>query len=119
MLNKIIEAKTEDLILLHNGEAQVIGGIFKKLDLELEDGSTIEVNCVYFNLALDVSSTDFFLFNAENHKLVSYSIGLRTDPFFKKMYLKILARPSNHLMKVFVDEFVGEYVVQGLLGTFP
>lgn len=115
----MIKAKTDDMILLHNGEPKVIGGVFETLDLEMENGSTIEVNCIYFNLDLNIKSTDFFLFNSKNEKLVNYSIGKKTNPFFEKMYLKVLSNPQNHKLKFFLDEFISDYVLTGIMGDFP
>ena len=107
------------MALLDNGKPKKIGGISGKIDLELEDGSVVDAYCLFFNLISNVNSTDFFLFLAENEKLVSYSIGKKTDPFFEKIYLRVLTLPENHSMKTFIDEFVGQYVIQGLMGNLP
>jgi hypothetical protein len=116
MVNQVILAKTKDMILLDGGEPKTIGGIYANMDLEFDDGTIVKTNCVFFNLDSKIDSTDFFLFHGESNKLVSYSIGIRTDPLFEKMYLKTLSLPSNHHLKPFLSEFVSEYVIQGLMG---
>jgi hypothetical protein len=118
-IRKRIYAIQGGMALLDDGKPKNIGGISEKIDLELEDGSVVDSYCVFFNLMSNVDSTDYFIFLAENEKLVCCSIGKRTNPFFEKIYLKLLSLPENHSMKSFINEFVGEYITNGLMGTFP
>lgn len=118
-IRKRIYAIQGGMALLDDGKPKNIGGISEKIDLELEDGSVVDAYCVFFNLMSNVDSTDYFIFFAKNEKLACYSIGKRTYPFFEKMYLKVLSLPENNSMKTFINEFVSEYVSEGLIGNFP
>lgn len=107
------------MALLKDGKPMEIGGITDLIDLELKNGSITKVNCVFFNLDRKVQSTDFFLFLVKNGKLISHSIGKRTHPFFRELYQKVLSDPDKEGIDSFLDEFVGKYIEQGMMGNFP
>jgi hypothetical protein len=119
MVDQVIVAKTPEMILLQGGKPKTIGGIYLNMDLEFENGIMIKANCVFFNLDPSIASTDFFLFNSDNDKLISYAIGSETNLFYRNIYLNILSVPQNHLLTNFINEFVSDYVAEGLSGNFP
>jgi hypothetical protein len=115
----IVLARTQEMVLLDNGKPKKIGGIAQSVKFEFLDGITIEAICLFFNLIKEVASTDFFLFSKEDEKLISYSIGERTDPFFIRMYQEVLSDPENHDLRKFMREFIGAYVLEGLMSDNP
>lgn len=107
------------MALLENGEPKEIGGVTHPMDLELQNGELTKVHCVFLNLDTKVQSTDFFLFSTENNQLILHSIGRKTDSFFRKLYEKALSNSELTTMDSFLDEFVGDYIVEGLMGNLP
>jgi hypothetical protein len=107
------------MALLENGAPKEIGGITEEMELELADGTLTSVYCVFFNLDSNVKSTDFFLFSVDNRQLVTHSFGRKTDSFFRKLYKKALLKSELTTMDSFLDEFVGDYIFEGLMGSFP
>ena len=101
----------QGMALLENGEPKEIGGVTHPMDLELADGTLTNVYCVFFNLDSNVKSTDFFLFSVDNRQLVTHSFGRKTDSFFRKLYQKALSNSELTTMDLFLEEFIGDYIV--------
>jgi hypothetical protein len=118
-IKKKLFAVQDGIVLLENGEPKEIGGIADSVKFELIAGITIDAICVFFNLVKEIDSTDFFLFTKEDEKLISYSIGERTDPFFVKMYEDVLSNRENHDLTEFLPVFIGLYIVKGLMSDNP
>jgi hypothetical protein len=118
-VKKKLFAIQDGMVLLENGMPKEIGGIADSVKFELARGITIDAVCVYFNLVKEIASTDFFLFSEEDEKLISYSIGEKTDPFFVKMYEDVLSEQKNHDLRRFLSEFIGQYVLEGLMTDNP
>jgi hypothetical protein len=118
-IKKKLFAIQDGMVLLENGDPKEIGGISDSVKFELAGGIMIDAVCVYFNLVAEVESTDFFLFSKDDEKLISYSLGKKTDPFFVKMFEEVLSQPQNHDLKKFLSEFIGQYVVEGLMTDNP
>ena len=116
-ISHFIFATTQGMVLLDKGKPKKIGGVAESDECEMADGITINAICVYFNLVGEVASTDFFLFRQDNDKLINYSIGEKTDPFFIKMYEDVLSDKQNHDLTKFIREFIAQYVIQGLMGS--
>ncbi len=116
-ISHIIFARTQGMVLLDGGKPKKIGGVADAVECEFENGDIAEVICIFFNLVKGHDSTDFFLFSKEDEKLISYSLGTQTDPFFIKMYEGVLLKPQNHELTSFMHEFIGEYVAEGLYGN--
>lgn len=107
------------MVLLDHGKPKEIGAITELMDLELPNGELIKVYCVFFNLDPKVQSTDFFVFSAKNEQLITHSIGRKTDSFFRKMYTKAIGNTDSTVMDLFLEEFIGDYIVEGLMGNLP
>ncbi len=116
-ISHFIFARTQGMVLLDNGKPKKIGAIAESVEYEIECGVSIETICVLFNLVNKVESTDFFLFKKDDEKLISYSIGEKTDAFFIKMYEDVLSDKQNHDLTKFIREFIAQYVIQGLMGS--
>lgn len=104
------------MVLLDGGKPKRIGGVADAVECQFENGEIAEVICIFFNLAKGIDSTDFFLFSKEDEKLISYCLGKHTDPFFVKMYETVLLKPESNELTSFLQEFIGEYVIGGLMG---
>lgn len=115
-ISHIIFARTQGMVLLDNGKPKRIGGVADAVECEFENGEIAEVICVFFNLVKGINSTDFFLFSKVDEKLISYCLGKHTDPFFIKMYEGVLLKPESNELTSFMQEFIGEYVIGGLMG---
>jgi hypothetical protein len=116
-ISHFIFARTQGMVLLDNGKPKKIGGVAESVECEMADGITINAVCVYFNLVKEIASTDFFIFRQENDKLIGYSIGEKTEPFFIKMYEDVLSDIQNHDLTKFIREIIAQYVIQGLMGS--
>ena len=115
-IKKKLFASQDGMVLLENGEPKEIGGITEPMELELEDGIVTMVYCVFFNLRSNTQSTDFFLFSLDNKQLITHSIGKRTNCFFRELYEKAIIK--SIAMDWFMDEFIGSYISEGLMGSF-
>lgn len=115
-ISHIIFARTQGMVLLDNGKPKKIGGVADVVECEFENGEIAEVICIFFNLVKGIDSTDFFLFSKGDEKLISYCLGKHTDPFFIKMYEGVLLKPESNELTSFMQEFIGEYVIGGLMG---
>jgi hypothetical protein len=118
-IKKKLFAIQDGMVLLENGDPKEIGGISDSVKFELAGGITIDAICVFLNLVKEIDSTDFFLFSKEDEKLISFSLGKKTDPFFVKMYEDVLSEQKNHDLKRFLSEFIGQYVAEGLMTDNP
>lgn len=107
------------MALLENGAPKEIGGVTHPMDLELQNGELTKVHCVFLNLDTKVQSTDFFLFSTENNQLILHSIGRKTDSFYRELYKKAIGEPDATIMDSFLDDFIGDYILEGLMGNFP
>ncbi len=110
-------ASQDGMVLLENGEPKEIGGITEPMELELADDLITNVYCVFFNLAPNIRSTDFFLFSVDSKQLITHSIGKRTNFLFRELYKKAIIKSID--MDLFLKEFIGDYIVEGLMGSFP
>lgn len=105
------------MILLDNGKPKEIGGITEPMELELKNDGVIKVHCVFFNLDSKVESTDFFLFEENSERMITFYIGDKTDTFFCELYAKAFLHSS--VMNTFIDHFVSNYITEGLEGNLP
>ena len=119
IIKKKLFASQQGMALLQENKPREIGGITEPMDLELQNGELTKVYCVFFNLDTKLESTDFFLFSIESNELITHSIGRKTDSFFRKLYKKAIGDPDATTMDSFLDEFIGEYILEGLMGSFP
>jgi hypothetical protein len=119
IIQRKLFASQHGMVLLDNGKPKELGAITELMDLELQNGKLIKVFCVYFNLDYSVQSTDFFLFCSDNRQLITYSIGRKTNSFFRKLYTKAIGNTDSTVMDLFLEEFIGDYIAEGLMGNLP
>ncbi len=112
-------ASQHGMVLLEDGKPKEMGGITEQMDLELQNGELIKVYCVFFHLDSKVESTDFFVFSVKNKQLITHSYGRKTDSFFRNLYEKALSNSESTLMDSFLEEFIGDFIVEGLMGNLP
>jgi hypothetical protein len=117
IIKRKLFASQQGMVLLKDNKPREIGGITEEMELELADGTITTVYCVFFNLDSNVKSTDFFLFSVDSKHLITHSIGKRTNFLLRELYKKAIIKSID--MDLFLEEFVGNYIVEGLTGNLP